>query len=328
MIYTSEKINQISPTVNIKSSHISIIIPVFNEEKNINLLYFELIKEIKKMENFYSWEIIFINDGSRDNSWHNIEILAKQDSRIKGISFSRNFGHQAALTAGYKIATGDIAITMDADLQDPPALISEMLKKWQDGAQIVYARRIDRNDNFLKKITALWYYKLLSHITDINMPRNVGDFRLIDKKVLEYVKHCREKSPYLRGMVAWSGFEHAYVDFKRQNRIKGTTGYTWSKMLKLAFDGVTGFSLFPLKLAAFMGVFVIITGSLMFFYISIDAFFYKINYPLFKWLVTIIYIFMGIQFLLLWVLGEYIGRIFEQQKNRPLYLINKKINLD
>jgi polyisoprenyl-phosphate glycosyltransferase len=306
---------------------ISIILPIFNEEKNISLVYAELTLELQKLQNQFEYEIIFVNDGSKDGSWHNIINLTQTDTRVRGINFSRNFGHQAALTAGYDYASGNAIITMDADLQDPPTLIADMIEKWQEGACIVYARRIDRKDTFLKRTTANLWYKVFDHISDVSIPRNVGDFRLIDKKVLEYLKQCREKSRYLRGMVAWSGFNHAFIDFNRPNRKEGITGYTWSKMFKLAFDGMTGFSLFPLKVAAFVGVFVIITGTLMFLYITVDALFFGVYYPLFKWLVTIVYIFMGVQFLLLWIIGEYIGRIFEQQKDRPLYIADEKINL-
>lgn len=306
---------------------LSIILPIYNEEHNIPVIYKELQAVVNDLTNF-SYEIIFINDGSHDSSWQTIESLTEHDPCVKAITFSRNFGHQIALSAGYDHASGDVIISMDADLQDPPSLIPAMLDCWQQGFHIAYARRIDRKDTFFKRITAKVYYTFLANISDVIIPRNVGDFRLIDKKVLMYLKECREKSRYLRGMVAWSGFKHTFVDFKRPDRQSGVTGYTWSKMLKLAFDGVTGFSLFPLKLAAFVGVFVILTGTLMFLYISWDAAFNRITYPLFKWLVTIIYIFMGIQFLLLWLIGEYIGRIFEQQKGRPLYIIEKKVNFE
>jgi dolichol-phosphate mannosyltransferase len=227
--------------------------------------------------------------------------------------------------AGYEQAIGDAVISMDADLQDPPELIPALIKKWEDGSAIVYARRAHREDTYLKKLTAQWYYSFLDATSAVTMPRNVGDFRLIDKKVLEYIKGIKDRSPYLRGLVAWSGYQYSFVDFKRPNRKSGTTGYTWSKMIKLAFDGVANFSLFPLKLAAFIGIFVIVTGIAMFLYISFDALVHAIYYPLFKWLVTIIYIFMGVQFLLLWILGEYVGRIFEQQKERPLYIIEKTL---
>lgn len=306
---------------------ISIIIPVFNEEENLPLVYKELVSLLDPLRDLYDYELIFVNDGSRDHSWPVIKQLAQANPKIKAVTFSRNFGHQMALTAGYDRAQGDAIITMDADLQDPPKLILDLIQKWEEGFHIVYARRIDRKDSFFKRITAKLYYRFLDLISDVKIPRNVGDFRLIDKKVLQTLNACREKARYFRGMVAWTGFSHAYIDFARPNRRAGMTGYTWKKMFKLAFDGVTSFSLFPLKVAAYVGVFVIATGALMFLYITCDALFNQVNYPLFKWLVTIIYIFMGVQFLLLWFLGEYIGRIHDQQKGRPLYIVAEEINL-
>ena len=309
------------------TKHVSIVLPIFNEETNLLLIYSDLTKIMHSLAQMYTYEIVFINDGSRDNSWVIIQDIAASDPHIAALSFSRNFGHQMALTAGYDIAQGDAVITMDADMQDTPALIFEMLKQWELGSDIVYARRVDRKDSFLKRITAQWYYAFLDHIADVQIPRNVGDFRLIDKKVLAALKKCHEKARYLRGMVAWTGFKHSFVDFQRPNRAHGITGYTWQKMFKLAFDGLTGFSIFPLKVAAYIGCFVIISGTSMFIYITLDALFHDVFYPLFKWLVTIIYIFMGVQFILLWFLGEYIGRTYEQQKNRPLYIVDEVINV-
>jgi len=306
---------------------ISVILPIYNEEANIPVIYKELSTILELISATYDYEIIFVNDGSRDHSWQKIKQLAHLNPRIKAITFSRNFGHQMALTAGYDLAQGNAIITMDADMQDPPHLILNMIKKWEEGIHIIYARRIDRKDSFLKRLTAQLYYKFLDLISDVKIPRNVGDFRLIDKTVLSTLNACREKARYFRGLVAWIGFSHAFVDFARPNRVAGRTGYTWKKMFRLAFDGMTSFSMFPLKVAAYIGIFVIATGSLMFLYITADALINRVNYPLFKWLVTIIYIFMGIQFLLLWFLGEYIGRIHDQQKKRPLYIVADEINL-
>lgn len=300
----------------------SIVLPVFNEADNIAAVYQEITRVLQAAQ-CNAYELIFIDDGSVDASWQNICALAQKDERVRGIKFSRNFGHQAALTAGYDAARGDAIISMDADLQDPPTLIIPMLEQWQAGADIVYARRKMRHDSWLKRTTAYMFYTLLDHVADVRIPRNVGDFRLIDKKVLRELKTCKERFRYLRGMVAWMGFTCAFVDFDRPDRHAGKTGYTWKKMFQLAFDGLTGFSLFPLRLAAYMGVFVIISGVAMFTYITIDAFIFRAHYPLFKWLVTVIYIFMGVQFLLVWILGEYIGRIYDQQKGRPLYIVDE-----
>ena len=302
---------------------ISMVIPVYNEQEILFELYNQLEKITKKIEIEYRWEIIFVNDGSKDDSWNIIRGLTKRDSRIKGISFSRNFGHQMALAAGYNTAQGDAIVTLDADLQDPPRLILDMIKKWETGFCIVYARRTARNDGWLKDIVAHLYYKLLHAIAEITIPRNVGDFRLIDKKVLQAIGSSQEPTRYWRGLVAWTGFNYTFVDFDRQERLAGTPGYTWAKSLKLGFDGLTGFSFFPLELAAYIGAFVIITGIFMLSYITFDALFYETRYPLFKWLTTIIYIFTGVQFLLTWLVGEYIGRIYMQQKQRPLYIVEQ-----
>jgi len=307
---------------------ISIIIPAYNEEKNIPLIYIELIKIFNKYLDKYNFELFFVDDGSIDGTLEEVNKLADVDKRVRGLSFSRNFGHQIALTAGYDLASGDAIISMDADMQDPPILIMDMLKKWENGIDIVYARRINRKDGFLKKMTAGIYYALLDRVSDVKIPRNVGDFRLIDKRVLSEIIKCKEKFRYLRGMVAWVGFKSAFVDFDRPNRFNGQTGYTWKKMIKLAVDGFTGFSMFPLKLAAYIGTFVIITGFSMLLYVTYDFIAHATPYPLYKWLVIFVYIFMGVQFILMWLIGEYIGRIHDQQKNRPLYIIDQKINLN
>lgn len=306
---------------------VSIVIPVYNEQENIPHVYTQVSGIMAAVHETYDYEIIFVNDGSSDISWFLLAQLAHADNQVRAINFSRNFGHQAALTAGYDAAQGDAVITMDADLQDPPALILEMIQAWEAGADIVYARRINRRDPWIKRVTANLFYKMLDKVADVKIPRNVGDFRLVDKKIVLQLRQFRERSRYLRGMVAWTGFRQAYVDFNRPERIAGQTGYTWKKMMKLAIDGLTSFSMFPLKVAAYAGVIVILSGSAMFAYITVDALFFKAYYPLFKWLVTGIYIFMGVQFLLLWLLGEYIGRIYDQQKGRPLYIVSDAANL-
>ncbi len=302
---------------------ISFVVPVYNNEESLSLLYQKLTEIADELADSYACEMIFVNDGSKDGSWEIIKQITAYDARVQALSFTRNFGHQIALRACYDNATGDAVISLDADLQDPPALVKDMIAQWEKGACIVYARRRSRNDGFWKDLTASCYYKLLHLVSDVAIPQHVGDFRLIDKKVLEQIQLCRERACYLRGIVAWTGFSHAYVTFDRQEREAGVSGYSWAKLLKLAFDGLSGFSLFPLRIAAFVGFFVIFTGSLMFTYIVFDAFIHGVRYPLFKWLVTIIYIFMGVQFLLMWLLGEYIGRMYDQQRNRPLYITDE-----
>lgn len=305
--------------------HISFVIPVYNEQETLFELFHRLQEILVSIEENYKWEIIFVNDGSKDNSWEIIRGFVQNDSRVRGISFSRNFGHQMALTAGYDVAQGNAIISLDADLQDPPDLLPKLIEQWEAGFYIVYARRAARNDGWLKDTVAHFYYRLLHAIAEIKIPRNVGDFRLIDRKVLEAINSSQEPTRYWRGLVAWTGFKHTFVDFNRQERLAGNPGYTWAKSFKLGFDGLTGFSFFPLELAAYIGTFVIVTGLFMLGYISWDAVFYETRYPLFKWLTTIIYIFTGVQFLLTWLVGEYIGRMYMQQKQRPLYIVEQTL---
>lgn len=306
---------------------ISIVLPVYNEQENIPHIYQKLKEILKPLLASYDYEIIMVNDGSNDNSWNIMRKLAAADKFLKIINFTRNFGHQIALTAGYDNAHGDAIISMDSDLQHPPELISHMVQEWENGFYIVYVRNANgHKSGFLKKHLSRIHYKILDAISYINIPQHVQDFRLIDKKVLEVLRKTKEKSRYLRGIVAWTGFKATYIDTVFGDRVAGNSGYSWRKMFKLSFDGVTSFSLFPLKIASYLGFFIILTGSIMFAIITLDALIYHSHYPLFKWLVTIIYIFIGVLFILLWLLGEYIGRIYEELKNRPLYIIEERYN--
>lgn len=303
---------------------ISIIVPVYNEQENIKLLY-EVIFTLFEQLTVHSLQLIFVDDGSIDSSWQEIIALIKKDTRVEGVSFSRNFGYQMALTAGYDYAQGDAVIVMDGDLQHPPTVIPHMIKKWQEGFDIVYGRRSHRQEGVLRKITGTLYYKLLNKVSDVRLPGDVSDFCLIDKKVHQVVKKCRDREPYMRGTVAWTGFTHTFVNFVSTARVQGTSSYNWFRLVKLAFDGLTSLSRFPLEIAAYIGSFVIVTGGLMFVYIAIDAFLYHARYPLFKWLTVILYMATGVQFLLMWLLGEYIGRIYSQLKQRPLYVVKEHL---
>ncbi len=243
------------------NAYISIIIPAYYEQDNIEPIYCKITEQFAYHPDRYTYEIIFIDDGSKDQTWKRIVQITDRDARMRGIKFSRNFGHQMALTAGYDIARGDAIISMDADLQDHHELLISMICARQQGAHIVYARRVQRKDGFLKRITAGWYYYLLSTVSDLHIPRHVGDFRLIDHKVLTTLIQCREKARYLRGMVAWTGFTSTYIEFERPNRHAGVTGYTWKKMIKPASDGLISFSTFSLKFIGYCGVVILgITG--------------------------------------------------------------------
>ena len=305
-----------------KTPKYSLVIPVYNEEANLQELNSEIKQVMSKLNE--SYEVIYINDGSRDRSLLVLRDLVKKDKNIKFLSFSRNFGHQAALTAGLDHAKGQAIISMDSDLQDPPQLLPEMIKKWKQGYEIVYARRKRRHDSFFKKYTALAYYRLLNKFSEVKIPRNVGDFRLIDRKVLDELKGMREKARYLRGMVAWLGFRFTFVDFDRPERKNGKTNYTLTKMARLAMNGILNFSLLPLKLGLFMGLASIFVGIIFLIYMIIDILLNSTIYQLYKWLAVILLIFAGIQFMFLWIIGEYIGRIHNETKDRPLYVIREK----
>jgi glycosyltransferase involved in cell wall biosynthesis len=301
---------------------ISIIIPVYNEQENIGNVYTQVTNILQSLRTQYVYQIIFVNDGSRDASWSLLVKLAEIDPCVLAINLSRNFGHQAALTAGYMHAQGDAVITMDADLQDTPELLLDMLRAWERGFAVVYARRIDRTDTFLKRWMAYIYYALLDMVAEVRIPRNVGDFRLLDKKVVMHINQMPERARYLRGMVAWVGFSYTYVDFKRPDRVAGVTGYTWKKMFKLGFDGFTAFSTFPLTISLYSGI------GMSFCAVGLMAYMLfctmqGITFGFTDWIMPFVILCIAIQSYALWLHGEYIGRIYDQQKGRPLYIIDQ-----
>ncbi len=305
---------------------LSFVIPAFNEEENIRTIYERLITLTNKYSEI-DYEIIFINDGSSDKTLSILKELSTENKSLKYIDLSRNFGHQAALWAGLLHASGDAIISLDCDLQDPPELIEQMITKWQEGFEVVYARRLNfRDDSFMKKIGSKIYYKLLDKITNIDIPQNVGDFRLIDKKVLKELKKMKERSKYIRGMVAWIGFKSSFVDYERPDREKGTSKYTLRKLIGLAISGMMNFSHIPLKLGLYMGVISIIAGFFLLGYQLVDVVINDAYYHLYKWLVVVIFIFIGFLFMLIWILGEYIARIYDEIRDRPLFIARDKIN--
>lgn len=307
---------------------LSIVVPAFNEEKNIAVFYETLLRILQKDLQEFAYEIVFIDDGSRDHTLIEIKKLAQRDANVRAIALSRNFGHQAALTAGLTECHGDIIVSMDCDLQDPPEVVAQMVKKWQEGFKIVYARRKERVDGFFKKYTAILYYKFLSTVSTVEIPRDVGDFRLVDRIVLKYLLEMNEQARYLRGMVAWLGFKYAFVDFSRPERVHGETHYTLRKMIQLAMDGILNFSFLPLRLGFLLGVFTILIAIFFTAYMLIDAVANDIQYPLYKWLTVVLFGFMGLQFIFLWVMGEYIGRIYDDVRRRHIYVINERINFE
>jgi dolichol-phosphate mannosyltransferase len=307
-----------------KTFLLSLVIPVYNEEDNVDPLIKRIIPLISS-----NYEIIFVSDGSRDKTVEKIKAHASKNKNIKLLAFNRNFGHQSALVCGYKFAKGDCVVTMDADMQDPPEIIPEMIKKWQEGAKVVYAKREKRDsDSFFKKHTAQLFYRFINSLSDRKIPEDVGDFRLLDKEAVEFLKNLPEHSPFLRGLVAWAGFKEAYVYFSREKRLSGKTHYSISKMLNFALDGVTSFSARPLRLASYLGFASATAGFLGVIYAVIGKFLLPI-----PWVTGWTGLFVGVMFLggvqliTIGIIGEYIGKIYLEVLNRPHFTIKEKVNI-
>ena len=302
---------------------ISIILPVFNEDQNIDLMCQKLTEVLT--ENQEKFEIIFVNDGSGDSSLAILNEIARQDSRIKFISFTRNFGHQAAIIAGLNYAKGNALITMDCDFQDPPELIPEMLKKWREGNKIIYARRVSRRDRFFKKYTAKLYYKLLNFSSEVKMPDNIGEFRLMDSSVLKLINEKNISTEYLRGLISWFGFKYDIVNYDRPKRKAGKTGFSLIKMLRLGLNGLLSFSIFPIRLGLLVGIGVIISGLLFLLYLLYNFLVNDQFYKLLEWLAAFSYVLIGFLFVLIWILAEYVFSIHKKSKGMPMYIIDETI---
>jgi len=302
----------------------SIVVPLYNEEEVVQESYKRLKQVMEKADGPY--EIIFINDGSKDATPQLVAQLVTAGPTLRFISFSRNFGHQPAITAGMDYAGGDAIIIIDADLQDPPEVMLEMMQKWRQGYDVVYGKRMRRKgETFFKKLTSTLYYRVLRSMTNVDIPVDVGDFRLIDRKVCNALKSMPEKNRYMRGMVSWVGFNQTAVEYVRDERFAGETKYPLRKMIKLAVDGITAFSYKPLKFATSIGF---VVSSLSFLYL-LFILFQKIftNQAVVGWAstVAILLFSQGIVMMILGVMGEYIGRVFEESKNRPIYLVKESM---
>jgi dolichol-phosphate mannosyltransferase len=305
---------------------VSIIIPVFNEEGNVPVLYERLSVVFNKIG--HNYEMLFVNDGSTDRSMPLLRALVKQDSQVKIIDFSRNFGHQQAVTAGLDHCQGDCAVIIDADLQDPPELIIELVKKWESGYQVIYAQRLKRKgEHFLKVATSKIFYRILKRLANVDIPLDTGDFRLIDRKVIDNLKAMPERNRFIRGMVSWIGFRQTSVSYVREERLSGKTKYPLFKMIKFALTGLTSFSLVPLQLASYFGFLVSGVSFLIGLYTLYLKFFTTQTIPGWTSLMIVLLFLGGIQLITLGIIGEYIGRISDEVKQRPTYIIKDKINL-
>ena len=302
---------------------LSVVIPVFNEAENLLPLHARLVKVLKN-----NYEIIFIDDGSTDNSLQVIATLHQQDNKVKAVSFSRNFGQMAALSAGLDLAHGDAVIMLDADLQHPPELIPELVRQWEAGAKVVNTiRKETKGAGQWKGLMARFFYWLINRIAKINLPAGSADYRLLDRQVVDTLKNIRERSRFLRGLVGWLGYKQTFVEYEADARTAGQSKYSWGKMFSFALDGITSFSAAPLRLSTYLGLTV---AGLSFLYIL-----YAVYIRLFTrqaiegWtsvLVTVLFI-GGVQLIFLGVIGEYLSRVFEETKQRPLYIVDRQIGL-
>ena len=306
----------------LKSPEISIVVPLYNEEKNIRLMYDRLVSSILKITS--NFEIIYVNDGSKDNSFLELVKLSKEDERVKYINFSRNFGHQIAVTAGLDYSKGTAVVIIDGDLQDPPEVIPEMYAKHKEGFEVVYGQRLKRKgDNFFKKITAKYFYRILKKITSINIPLDTGDFRLIDQKIVKDLKNMPEQNKFLRGQIAWLGYRQTSVFFERDERKFGETGYPFSKMLKFALDGITGFSDVPLQFVTKTGIFISFISFLVILYAIFSHFILERTITGWTSLIISSMFIGGVQLISVGIIGEYISRINKNVQSRPLYIVSE-----
>jgi len=306
---------------------ISVIVPMYYEEVVVNECYKRLTEVLRNLIN-YDYEIIFINDGSKDRTLELLEEIAYIDGKVKIISFTRNFGHQCAVTAGLKHVSGDVILIIDADLQDPPELIPDMLKLWEEGNQVIYGKRKTREgESAFKLLTAKMFYNTLNALSDVDIPKDTGDFRLVDRQVVDVINSLPEHNKFLRGLWSWVGYRQIPYEYERRKRFAGKTKYPLKKMLKLASDGIISFSNKPLKLVGALGLISIVISICIMIY-ALISFALKLNNLTAGWtsLMVAITFFAGVQLLSIWIISEYIGRIYDESKNRPQYIIEKKIN--
>ena len=302
---------------------LSIVIPVCNEQENIQELYRRLVIALDAVEP--SYEIIFIDDGSRDHSLELLAGIARQDARVTVISFARNFGHQAAISAGLDQARGNAVIVMDADLQDPPEALAQFIAKWREGHDVVYAIRAQRKEGWFKRASYAAFYRLLQRVANINIPLDAGDFCIMDRRVVDLLVNMPERNRFVRGIRSWVGLNQVGLKYERAARYAGETKYSYGRLLTLALDGLISFSYVPLRVISMMGIAVSILSILLAIIYAIQKIFWGLNPPGFPTTIVAIFFLAGIQLITIGVIGEYVGRIFEEVKRRPLYVVREVI---
>jgi dolichol-phosphate mannosyltransferase len=312
--------------VSTSAPELSVVVPAYNEENNVGPMHERLVAALAEMVD--GLEIVFVDDGSADSTWEKVEALAARDGRVRGLRFARNFGHQAALTAGVDAARGRAVVIIDGDLQDPPEVIPEMVERWREGYEVVYGQRQAREgETWFKLTTAAAFYRILRGITNVEIPVDTGDFRLMGPRAVTAFRALPERNRFIRGLVSWIGFPQTAVQYDRQARRVGETKFPVRKMLRFALDGITSFSYFPLRLATWTG-----------FAVSLFAFLYILVVLVLKavgisWLgytslMASILFLGGVQLLMIGIMGEYLGRIFDEVKRRPLYLVGESTDGD
>ena len=302
---------------------ITIIIPAYNEEESLPMLYERLNKLMNEVTN-YEFEVLFVNDGSRDKTLEIIKTLREKDNRISYVDFSRNFGKEIAMIAGLDYATGDCVIFMDADLQDPPELIPELIKYWEEGYDDVYARRSSRKgETWLKKFTSKMYYRVLQSLTRVPIQKDTGDFRLLDRRCVNALKKLRESQRCSKSMFSWIGYNKKEVLYERDPRIAGTTKWNYKRLIDLAIDGITSFTTSPLRISTYLSIPTFLALIVYFIYVIIKCITQSVAIQAFQAIILLVLFFAGIQIMLFGIMGEYLGRIFNETKNRPLYFIKE-----
>jgi glycosyltransferase involved in cell wall biosynthesis len=306
---------------------ISIVVPMYFEEEVAQECYNRITAVMNS--NHYNYELVFVNDGSTDRTLEILEKIAMNDNRTKVISFARNFGHQIAVTAGIDYAKGDAIVIIDADLQDPPEVIPELVNKWLEGFDVVYAKRKKRKgETWFKLVTAKCFYKFLNYMSDIDIPKDTGDFRLIDRKVAAVFRKMTEKNRFVRGMFSWIGFTQTYIEYERDERFAGETKYPFKKMIKFASDGIIAFSSKPLKLVMTLGSASVLVSIFVLLYSILTRLFGHEVQPGWASIMVAITFFSGIQLLGLGIVGQYIARIYDESKNRPIYIVKDVYNIE
>ncbi len=302
---------------------ISILIPCYNEEKSLPLLYPELVKLMDANQN-YEWELMFINDGSRDNTLQELIKLRQQDKRVNYVDLSRNFGKETAMLAGFDYVTGDCMVIIDADLQHPPTLIPDMIKLWEQGYDDIYAKRKTRGkESWLRKRLSLQFYKILQSSSRFDVLQNVGDFRLLDRSCINALKKMRESERYTKGMYCWIGFQKKEIEFVQGDRVAGDSSWSYGRLFSLAIDGITSFTSLPLRISTVIGFIVSLLAFCYMVFVFTEALIWGDPVQGYPTLVVLILFLGGIQLLSLGIIGEYIGRIYNETKNRPDYVVRE-----